>query len=630
MNSAGRIALRVVMVVTWAVLPGRSALAQARGRLHLYAPEDTTRARDANGFLLDPAWIGDSIPKISRRCGFRAVPGALNERVLVTRDSLCLSAEERRIVTLNEPRGLLIFGFVCSTNSQLGDVRGHVNWFPITATGRLRGADFADGTNADRDLSIDFYTKQPNASTTGNDPDSQGNRGYHIEFFYEETLDYLWDTVPHPRGWWELLNDSLGNHRGMSGTVDDRLAIVTGLFGLDGVHSFQAELHPVYMMAVLTDTATHNGLFRERWAVMVRDRGTEGDCAAGSLPMVTGRGRNQHFVLDLGAWTGASVPRVSFGPGWVSDSLGLPRTRVNGQHTYIDFPYVRPAPDVPMYLFLGTINLEWSSRGENPSVSRFAGRVPGGIAGLNLNTAVSESLSFTKRRPPERRSGTPGSNLLKGLNQRDSLDPKRAHGVELHDGATVPPTDSAWTLPHAETSGPTLPQAIHVPVEGVCPPSDRVCLSPLRLLAGSTLIPPQRWFLGAFILPHGANIPSWGGIGDFLNGLGYRLEVRSDRFRPDCPGCATDVNELSVIASAAVVSSSVDLGPVASVSPYLITGLGPSFSRHQPVHVRWDVGGGFAITALGVPGIFIELLNHGRSGAFFNHWELSAGYSLGF
>ena len=60
-------------------------------------------------------------------------------------------------------------------------------------------------------------------------------------------------------------------------------AVIVGLLGLDAVHGAHAEMHPVYGLAIHTDSSEQN----DRWQVFARNSGDEGECAG-----------NQHY-LDL-------------------------------------------------------------------------------------------------------------------------------------------------------------------------------------------------------------------------------------------------------------------------------------------------------------------------------------------
>ena len=272
---------------------------------------------DANGLLINPRWLGrsdDTVPNIERRCRFRVAVGTLESRALLVTKGPCLSSAERKIVTLNEAPSTLVMGAVCNTNSETGDVRGHVNWYPVTITGQLLWDEFSGGDPADDDVNLNLVAPDTGALTSANPRPRESKdspvrrRSYHLEFNYSETLGLLkgwsrpWAGMENPGGsWWWALRDSLEDKEAMKRLVDGRIALVTGVFGLDGVHGFQSEIHPVLAMAVLVDTArTVDGHRREQWAVMVRDRGNEGDCGQGKLPLQLSEDEVQTFAIDLG------------------------------------------------------------------------------------------------------------------------------------------------------------------------------------------------------------------------------------------------------------------------------------------------------------------------------------------
>src|SRR5439155_13202526 len=152
------------------VVAGYGASARAQGRtdtLRLYARRDLPRPFDPNGFLWNPGWLSRPVgpPDIERDCRFRAATGHLEERTLFTSRGPCLSGDERRLVTLNEAVSTLGLGLVCATNSQLGHVRGHVNWFPITVTGQLRWDSYSKGLGADNDITLQLVPPETNALT---------------------------------------------------------------------------------------------------------------------------------------------------------------------------------------------------------------------------------------------------------------------------------------------------------------------------------------------------------------------------------------------------------------------------------------------------------------------------------
>jgi hypothetical protein len=66
--------------------------------------------------------------------------------------------------------------------------------------------------------------------------------------------------------------------------IFDSPAIVIGMFGLDSEHGAYSELHPVYGLAIRTNSdAGHVGT--DDWVFLVRNWGNEGYCADGDLPV---------------------------------------------------------------------------------------------------------------------------------------------------------------------------------------------------------------------------------------------------------------------------------------------------------------------------------------------------------
>ena len=104
-----------------------------------------------------------------------------------------------------------------------------------------------------------------------------------LEFDSDETIDHF-DTP-----WWNLFHAAVNYSDDVARQVlkDGSFAIVTGLFGLDCVHSVSAESHPVYAIAILVDDTPADQL----WAIFVRNWGDEGYCSS-----------SQHY-LDLQSYT---------------------------------------------------------------------------------------------------------------------------------------------------------------------------------------------------------------------------------------------------------------------------------------------------------------------------------------
>jgi hypothetical protein len=622
----------LLLVVGFSVVPGHRVAAQdSPDTLRLYSPHDPIPRLDPNGFLFNPAWLNgpQTPPDIGKICRFRVATGELEERtLLITKQGTlsCLSGYEDSVVTLNEAGSTLGLGFVCATNSQIGTVRGHINWFPVTATGLLRWVNYAGGAGADNDLSFSFLTPTPNAVTRGNDDwgkSPNGGKAYHIELNYSETLYRLGKKG---QGWWNALNGALQNDDAMKRLVNDRLAIVTGLFGLDGVHKFQAELHPVFAMAVLIDTIrTGPHRLREDWAVMVRSRGNLGDCSTGAIPLVTSSDSIQQFVMDLGRWSGAAAPRLTLGPSWTTDSTNPPRARLDSTHLFVGFRYPHPGPVARDFLFLGTIYVEWATEGSGTPLNRFELWLPAGTL-RQVKLVAFQPESLVARRAQELPVGHPGREALQAAaEQIDTLSRVGVLSQPLLDSI-----DTAWHPADNARTETTVQFPVPKPVGRTCPAKhDPICRSPIRVLAMGTVglrgpsAPPLGAFIGVYALSQALD---W--LPDPLKGIGYRLDGRlHDRFHRSCDtGCThRTVAGWSTRLSGVLAPNTFPLGHFGTLTTYFIGGVGVFRTHQHATLFEWQAGfGGYFYNRYSV-GVFTEVVNYNAAGGLGNHWVLNFG-----
>lgn len=475
--------------------------------LHIYAAADGPQRIDPNGFLLNPAWHGGKRlpPDIEEDCRFRVATRLLEQRDLYTTRPGCLSKEERAIVSLNEATNALGLGVVCVTGGKTGRVRGHVNWFPVTVTGQLIWNSFSGGLG-DHDINIDLVPPDTNAVTSGNAQFFAYNnrRAYHLESFYDETLGLLKGSYD---SFWRALSDVHEDEGAAHGLIDHRFAIITGVYGLDAVHGFHAELHPALAMSILVDTSTVDGKLREEWALMLRNQGGEGDCAEGMLPLLTRSisDHTQEFSIDLGAWQNAQAPSVKLGPGSQATGGYFPTAHVTqsggASRVYLRFEYPRPTPAGSSFLFLGTIFVDWPHPDRTTWENRFKPWLPG--AGPPMQLARVSTLGAV---PPNAGTSLPDGGL-----------PSPQVLVEK-----TPP----WPLP-----GEAKPLDC-----AYVDKSNLLCFSPARWVAASTIAdglyfpvvsrfryPHSSYFVGESALLTTVNV---------LYGLGDRWDFRMDRLHP--------------------------------------------------------------------------------------------------
>lgn len=481
--------------------------------LHLYSAADTAVVTDPNGLLLNPYWRGGSrpappLPDIEDDCRFRVETEHLERRDLMTTKRDCLSKEERQLVSLNEITPALGLGIVCVTGGKTGKVKGHVNWFPITATGQLVWNSFSAGAG-DHDVNIDFVTKLPNASTAANAtfPEYGGQPGYHTESYYEETFDRLPGAE---KTFWHALKDvHLDNERAHA-LVDDRFAIMTGVFGVDGVHGYHAELHPVHAMSVLVDTSTVAGKLREQWAVMLRNTGSEGDCAEGTLPLRTAAldSSKQDFFVDLGAWADGGAPNVLRGTAWSTDGEFLPTQHVeqgaDGQRIYLRMIHRRPAPGSPDFLFFGTFYVDWPSAKRSTWSQRFIPLVP----------PHGRPIKFTELALP-----------------LQPIPPEKVVALADDEGPKLPPKVLAVRTPPWPLSNQVRPLDC-----SKLDKSNQLCFKAARWVGGVARARDEYFpVISRFRYPHSSYFygeGTWNTIVNVVYTLGDRWDLRLDRHRP--------------------------------------------------------------------------------------------------
>jgi hypothetical protein len=165
-------------------------------------------------------------------------------------------------------------------------IRGHLNWFEGTFTGRVAWVELA-GDDGDYNLSL---TTDKGAKGPALTDENKGALG--LELLGTEVGDYVGSS------WWKALDTAALHNQAdaktMLGGANGLVGVVTGLVGLDGVHGAYTELHPVHIMALrLSQQAVAGGVL-ERWAFLARNSGIEGMCS-----------NYVHY------WDGAHVPPMS-------------------------------------------------------------------------------------------------------------------------------------------------------------------------------------------------------------------------------------------------------------------------------------------------------------------------------
>jgi hypothetical protein len=663
--------------------------ATAQVRLRIYDPNDSS-AVDPNRFLFNPVWRRDTVevPNMKRNCRFRIRAGGLDQRSLIIRDSTCLSDQERSLVSLNEAPATLAAGFECGTGGIHGNVRGHINWFPVTATGHLIWMGYSGGPG-DHDLTMGLKPATKGALTVASTgPDNKP--AYHLEFYHLETLARL----PYgAKGFWNILNlamissrsrtlddalaDSIGipragwpilRRRGLQISDRDvsavrllnrRYARATGLFNLDAVHNAHSEIHPVYALAILVDTvATQTGI-EEQWAVMVRDRGNEGDCATGVIPMFTREEDlvsrdtkdSTYFTMDLGWVDGASGVEVTATDSYSTDStypqlkIETTTSQTRGSANPSPRLIVRWKHRVPMegseFLYLGMLKVSWDARSRrNYLKKRFLDEFP-------------DSESFAKRtkiatyfqQPSEELAASDSFKVLKAAASAER-DKSKAELRQLYrkypplsplpDKRLTTITDSTWRA--RQTSGVLAYRALHwhedepttVPdcSKGV-ERSDFYCNSGWRtVLQLHAFSSNGDWTPMLGVFRHG-HTWSWNGwrakLSDLAAGFDWRLEIRREQFRRRTNDRKESLKGVSVRVTPLMSPLSRTVSSQLTVVPYI--GISPGFScLDQKACGGLTFGSGVGFQFL-IPGgsIFTEVMRYTNS----HHVESEHVFSLG-
>ena len=576
-------------------LAAKSAGAQQVDTVYLLSDSAANVARDRNGFLFNPSWHGTS-PRAfdpDAQCAFRAISSELGERRLAVRSSRCLSDLERGVVTLNEAAPTLGLGLICQTNSQLGELRGHVNWFPITATGRLRWVGYSGDFGADDDLTLDLFTPARANTTINSHVDTTSS--FQIEFYRKETLLRL---PTAGSSWWHVVREAVNDRTRMHSLVDDRFAIVNGTFNLDGVHFLHAELHPAFIVAVLIDTvALDRRRVRERWAVMVRNLGNQGDCSTGRLPLLTTNDASpaEHIVVDLGHWGIKDTVSASLEYAYLSQHGPQIRPTFStdsSRCTCVDFLVPRPAGDHDEFLFLGELNLDWTRTEAGSPTDRFQtlgwdpepDKFPP-IKRVSNSVQGTAGAAEARRSPP---SGAIGEEALRAT-----------MAAEAAADSLVTPSDSSYLgtplglaapspTPRTTRAYPSIPLLSTKPVLGFdCPRrrfTDPLCMPGWRFNASAgadVSTGALTWSLAVFAYPH--TLP-W--LGDFFSTLGYRLAVRADELQTKDTNPADRTRWRAYVPEFSVVwqPASFRVTDYLSISPYSFLGLGEAFSAHHGSH----------------------------------------------
>jgi hypothetical protein len=270
----------------------------------------------------------------------------------------------------------------------------HANWGPATVVGPIVWESHSTGTfSGDDDYS--WYLTPPKGSGL-----TATRTTMEPEFKADETINHF--NSP----WWNdfhLAVDQGGT--GPNTMVDNRLAIVSGLFSLDFEHSIHSEIHPVFAMALRVKDDDPND---ETWAVFVRRFGNEGFCSS-HIHYLDYLPQNQ-FIFRLPLEWGATATLDSEDLNFEPDADSPTVTFVPGQGVLLTFNMTQnPAA---RQLVSGEIHLHWKNA-KAQVVSRppiepgrvAPGRVAGGIVAPGGTLPNRGTATTTIQLPKEKEEG---------------------------------------------------------------------------------------------------------------------------------------------------------------------------------------------------------------------------------
>ncbi len=153
---------------------------------------------------------------------------------------------------------------------------GHANWTPATYTGTAAWDLHSNSAYDDDDYAVNIITDGDAGATAGRP------QGVHVEFSSDETIDPLSDDFKLPS--WQAFHNAVDHGDGHA-YLDGSDIIVTGLLGLDFIHTVGAESHPAWAFA----WHVKNDFADDTWAFFVRGWGNEGYCSG-----------DQHYISYVG------------------------------------------------------------------------------------------------------------------------------------------------------------------------------------------------------------------------------------------------------------------------------------------------------------------------------------------
>ena len=215
-------------------------------------------------------------------------------------------------------------------------------------------------------------------------PDGRGltvssDGSIHSEFDSDETIDHF--RTP----WWTSFHSAVdAGDANAAAMINNKTAIITGLVGLDCEHGCATEMHPVYALAIHTNSDPQD----DTWAIFVRNWGDEGYCSQYQHPLDTNR------IAFLIPHPSASAVQVNVATTFLTNSnqaSGPAVSLVLGQGATVEFDL--PAPEAGARIN-GELHLQWTAGAAGSPAARAAEAARVGIAerAATMRPAVSPAV----------------------------------------------------------------------------------------------------------------------------------------------------------------------------------------------------------------------------------------------
>ncbi len=279
-----------------------------------------------------------------------------------------------------------VSSYTCARNPRAlpwgdGPSGGHANWMAATVEGTVTWAGRSHPRFGDDNYRLRL-SRSDNAALTS------GNGGtMALGFGARETVDHF--TTP----WWTQLRRAVEAGNGSAkALVDGKTAIVTGLLGINGAHSGQTELHPVYALAIRVNDDPAD----ETWAIFVRNWGNEGWCSQDTHYLDL---RDSTYTFRL-PWRGSAAGFSVRGDRTVFRTNGAAASGPDvgpdpGRSVLVSFHL--PAPDTNPRVH-GELHLKWNVGGPaggtvSPPAPPAGGPIQPDSMVQNIDGAVDQHLA---------------------------------------------------------------------------------------------------------------------------------------------------------------------------------------------------------------------------------------------